>query len=105
MADFVLKVTPAQLETRAKAVESHIKAFENDWKQMTDIIRNSKGYWAGDASTTHQKYFKECEDDVLQIIKRLKEHPRDLLTMAGIYKESENKASQLAKTVPGDVIM
>ena len=38
MADFVLKVTPAQLETRAKAVESHIKAFENDWKQMVRLV-------------------------------------------------------------------
>jgi WXG100 family type VII secretion target len=105
MADFVLKVTPSQLKAKASEITKQINDFENNWNKLSEIVRNSKGYWVGDASNAHQRIFQGCQDDVRMVIKRLKEHPEDLLNMAGIYEESENKASQLAMALPDDVIV
>lgn len=44
------------------------------------------------------------DDDWTYIIKRLKEHPEDLLEMAGVYKEAEKTTTQIANSLPGDVI-
>lgn len=105
MADFMLKVTPQQLKTKAGEIQNQISSFENSWKQITQIVSNSKGYWVGDASNAHQKAFQQCQDDVQHIIKRLKEHPQDLMQMAGVYEEHEKAAASLAAALPGDVIV
>jgi WXG100 family type VII secretion target len=105
MAEFMLRVTPSQLKTKANEIQDQINDFEGSWNRISEIIRNSKGYWVGDASNAHQKAFNDCQTDVLLIIKRLKEHPADLLNMAGIYEDSENKASDLAQALPDNVIV
>ena len=39
-----------------------------------------------------------------KVIKRLKEHPKDLLDMAGLYVKGEDAASKVAAALPADVI-
>ena len=39
-----------------------------------------------------------------KVIKRLKEHPKDLLDMAGLYVKGESAASEIATALPADVI-
>ena len=105
MSDFVLKVTPDQLKSKSTVIENQITSFEKSWEQVMQIINNSKGYWIGDASQTHQKAFKVCQEDVQHIIKRLREHPEDLKRMSGIYEKTENLAVGLAQALPTDVIV
>ena len=45
------------------------------------------------------------DDDIETIVRRLKEHPRDLLEMAGIYVETEESAVQAAESLVQDVIV
>lgn len=104
MSDFMLKVTPEQLKSKAGEIQKQINSFENSWNQITQIIQNSKGYWVGDASNAHQKAYKDCQNDVQRIIKRLKEHPQDLMEMAGVYESSEQTAVSLAQALPADII-
>ena len=51
------------------------------------------------------EYYNDVKDDVETIIRRLKEHPADLLKMAGIYEDSESFAQQIASALPEDVIV
>ena len=52
----------------------------------------------------HQSYLKEVKSDVVTILKRLKEHPTDLLSMANLYDEAEEKANELSRVLPTDII-
>ena len=47
---------------------------------------------------------KDNEEDVQKIIRRLNEHPVDLLKMAGIYEKAEVAAKALANTLSDHVI-
>lgn len=106
MADmFIIKVTPDKLLSGANDITNEINRLESSWKKIGSIITNSKNYWEGDASNMHQKYYKEVQEQVDQILKRLKEHPADLLQMAGLYQEAEKSASAVANSLPMDVIV
>lgn len=100
-----LKVSPDVLKSKSAEIKSQIARFESYWNQMAQIVQNTKGYWVGEASNSHQKQFKDYQEDVKRITKRLKEHPDDLLKMADIYEKTEEKAVQIAQTLPGDVII
>ena len=73
----------------------------NRWKPIT----SSRSYWEGDASEAHQKFYDSFKEDIETIVRRLKEHPRDLLEMAGIYVETEESAVQAAESLVQDVIV
>lgn len=105
MASIHIRVDTNVLKGKANQISNEVKKMEHDWKAIQDTIRSSKSYWQGDASNEHQKYLKEVSDDVAKILKRMKEHPVDLMKMAGVYNASESQASQLAKKLPDDVIV
>lgn len=105
MAGIDLKVSPDTLKTKAQEIQSQISRFESYWNQLNQIVRNTKGYWIGDASNSHQSQMSDYEEDVRRLLLRLKEHPNDLLKMAGIYEKVEETAVKSANTLPGDVII
>jgi WXG100 family type VII secretion target len=100
-----LKVDPATLKAKAQEVQGQINTFEKNWNQMAGIIQKTKGYWVGEASNLHQKHYEEYKEDVEKILKMLKEHPVDLMKMAGVYEEHEAKAVALTQSLSGDVII
>lgn len=105
MAGFQLKVTPDVLKTQAQTIRSEINSVEKQWKNIETLIIRSKGYWEGEASQQHIKFYNEVKDSVNQVIKRLKEHPDDLLKMAGIYDTAEKEAAGLTTSLPDEVII
>lgn len=100
-----LKVTPNVLKTQSEVVSSEVNSLEQTWRELESVIKKTKGYWEGEASSQHMEYYNAVKDDVETIIRRLKEHPVDLLKMAGIYEESELSAKQIASSLPADVIV
>lgn len=99
-----LKVAPNTLKSKANEITTEITAVERQWTQLQETVTRSKSYWEGDASNVHQKYITTIKSDVATLIKRLKEHPKDLLKMAQLYDEVEEKAKQLSSALPKDVI-
>lgn len=104
MADIVLKVSPDTLKEKASNIQNNIKKIETAWIKIENTMHKTRNYWQGDASKLQQKYRIQIDDDWTYIIKRLKEHPEDLLEMAGVYKEAEKTTTQIANSLPGDVI-
>lgn len=105
MAGVTLKVSPKELKAKAAEIQSQIKSFEKNWEQLSRIIKNTKGYWMGEAGEAHQQQFERYAEDVERIVKRLGEHPEDLLKMADIYEDSEKQAIRKAQQLSGDVIV
>ncbi|MDO4555391.1 MAG: WXG100 family type VII secretion target [Lachnospiraceae bacterium] len=105
MAGIQLKVTPDRLKEKSQEITNQINRFESYWKQLSQLVKNSKSYWVGDASNSHQKQLSDYTTDVERIIKRLREHPEELLEMAEIYEEAEEKAQSIASALPDDVII
>lgn len=101
----VLKVKPDVLKTKANSITKSINSIEKELGEIETIILGTKKYWEGDASTTHQKSYKDIKDDVPKVIKRLKEHPTDLLKMANLYDSTETANKTAATKLPSNVIV
>lgn len=99
-----LKVSPEVLKSQASEITKEINTIERQWSNLKSTVQRSKSYWEGDASQTHQKFITQINNDVEKVLRRLKEHPKDLLQMAKLYNEAEEKAKQLAGKLPEDII-
>lgn len=99
-----LKVSTDTLQRKAEEIQEQIVQVEIDLDEYRRIIEIKKNYWKGEASKIHQNYFKSFQEDLPAIIKRLKEHPIDLMKMAGIYQEAETQAMEISMALPEDII-
>ena len=105
MAGFVLRVTPETLEKKAGDISTEIDTIKTAFDKIDEEVRGSKQYWEGDASDAHIKYYNSIKDDLHKTITKLKDNPKKLLTMAGIYKEGENENAAAAQILSADVIL
>lgn len=89
MADIVLRVTPEVLQQKSGEFTDIIKQIKAHLDRVESISAKTKSYWQGDAGNRDRESYASYKDDIQFIIRRLEEHPADLLKMAGIYRETE----------------
>ncbi len=99
-----LKVNPDELKSKAAEIKTSIGTVQTAFNEIEKLVAGSKKYWEGDASDRHQQYYKTFEEDIPKVIKRLKDHPENLLTMANLYESTETKNEQLTHKLPDNVI-
>ncbi|MBO6142553.1 MAG: WXG100 family type VII secretion target [Lachnospira sp.] len=104
-SDLSFTVTPEALYTKSEQVEAAVRSMKNEFDSMKAVINKTASYWIGDAGDTYRKKYSEREPDLETIFARLSEHVTDLNTIAGKYVTAEEKAQQLAETLPADVIV
>ncbi len=104
MADIRLKVTPDELKRKAGELEKQIGNAQRNWNALCEAVHTSRYYWEGEAADRGRNLLDEMTEDVRSVFCRLKEHPSDLLEMAGVYTDAEKKAVTLANSLPADVI-
>lgn len=100
-----LKVTPAILKTKAAEIQTDIRAMENEYKSIQDIISRTTGYWIGVAGDKARREFDSQKEEMQNVLRRLKEHPVDLLIMAGVYEQTERNVLAQNQSLATDVII
>lgn len=102
--NFTLRVTPEELKAVSAQVTPLITRMANDFSKLSDLMNRTAGYWIGDAGETYRKTYKDREAEIQEMIKRLQEHPADLLVMAGVYEQAENANVAASEPLPSDAI-
>lgn len=92
-----IKVKDEALLSAAGTLKDRIREMRASYDKVMEIVQKTGGYWIGAAGDEHRNVFLEQRDDIDQIVKRLSEHPDDLLRIAGIYEEAESRTAE----VPG----
>lgn len=100
-----LKVTPAVLIAKADVVKSKIQRLQESYEGMQSAVNRTDGYWVGEAGDLYRKRYKELGPLMEEIVKRLREHVKDLNQMAGVYTETEAEVKEMAESLPADVIL
>lgn len=100
-----LKVNPEILKTKASEIESDIHSLENDFNSILDVISRTTAYWQGISADKARREFQGQKDDALRIIKRFREYPLDLMTMAGVYEKTESDILSDNNVLNTDVIV
>lgn len=105
MADIRLKVSPDELKRQAAQIEGQIANAEKNWNSLCEAVNASKRYWEGEAADYGRRLLEESKQEILAAFGRLKEHPSNLLEMAGVYIDAETKAAEIAASLPENAIL
>lgn len=99
-----IKVNSAVLNDKAQAVSRQIKTMENCFEQLDTIVNRTGYYWIGEAGDRQRTLYKEQRPQIEEMMRRLKEHPTDLMTIAQNYETVESQVQSMAVELPNDVI-
>lgn len=99
-----VKVTPEVLRDKAQMVTNSITAMERCFDELAGIISRTSYYWIGEAGDQHRKIYNDQKESIAEMMKRLKEHPADLLTISQNYSITENAVQEEANRLPEDAI-
>lgn len=99
-----IKVSTDVLVTKAQEVTQRINSMSNCFDDLETVIGRTSYYWIGEAGDMHRKLYQEQKEDVAEMMKRLKEHPKDLIAIAQNYSEAEKSVTEVANILSGDVI-
>lgn len=98
------KVTPEVLKQQAAEVTARIHATTRLFEDLRQILRNTRGYWIGEAGNLYRQSYEDKQGDLDILFRRLEEHPKDLLRIAGIYEEGERDIMETIATLGGNAI-
>lgn len=101
---YTLKVEQGRLVGKASEISSLIQSVEQEFAGLQSAVNASAGYWTGNAGGAYRKYLENMEPDMQKVLRRLKEHPKDLLQIMGAYTDVETKIATQAAGLPADVI-
>lgn len=105
MADFTFRVKPEELERKSQEFTTLINSINRHFARIEEVSGKTRGYWRGDAGDKDREGYASYQDDINFIVRRLREHPDDLLKMAGIYKQAEQTAkSKSAKLKVNQIV-
>ena len=99
-----IKVDSTVLRDKADAVRKSINLMEEQFMQLEQLVNKTSYYWIGEAGDMHRKTYKDQKQNIEDMLKRLKEHPADLVAIALNYEETEAQLQSLAAELPGDII-
>lgn len=97
-------VSTNALESKAQEVQAQIRILQNAMQEMDSKVQNVCSYWVGNASQEYKKRYDSRSKKASEVFDRLKEHPEDLLKMAGVYKRVEEENKSIINVLSGDVI-
>ena len=99
-----LLVTPEQLTIASNDMTNSLNVMQNCIQDLEQTIRASEGYWRGEPADYFRNLFLAERPALDETMARLKEHPRDLIEIAGNYIDTENLLQSIAEELPSDVI-
>lgn len=102
--DIFIKVKPEVLVDKSQAVSASIRKMANCFDDLERIINRTSYYWIGEAGDMHRRLYQEQRENVDEMMRRLKEHPEDLLTISQNYAQTERAVEAIASELSGDVI-
>jgi len=75
-----------------------------EFDNLNTSISRTKTYWIGEAGDAHRKAYEDQKADIDEILRRLEEHPRDLVSIAQTYTDTELEIEEYISSLPSDLI-
>lgn len=101
----MITVSPEVLVKQAEEVRQLGIDMKKRFYSLQTMVERTKGYWIGDAAELHRKIFDEHKDDIEHMLRRLMEHPDDLLAISENYNMAEKNNLGFVAELDADVIV
>ncbi len=99
-----IKVKTEELVAKASEVTGYIQKTKELFENVLDLVERSNYYWVGAAGDHHRKLFSEEKPNIEEILKRLSEHPDDLLKIADVYDKTEKSTVAANQAISSNLI-
>ncbi|WP_432627717.1 WXG100 family type VII secretion target [Brotaphodocola sp.] len=99
-----LLVTPSALITTSGEFQNCMNQVQTLTGNMMELVNGTASYWKGDAADAYRNKFHQLQDDIEKIHKMIQEHVDDLMDMARVYQDAENKSQQISASLSGSVL-
>ncbi len=100
-----LKVNTDTLISASAQVEGKIRKASAAFAQIEETVKGSRTYWDSDGNSQYLKAYNSKKEEINLALNRFKEHIADLRTIAGVYAEAENAATERNNELNTDVII
>ena len=104
-SDSEIKVPLEVLREKADTAEQRIAGIRNEFSEMEQYVKGMGIYWKGEAAEGFQISYQEKQNDICEILDRLKEQIDDLRKIAGIYQEAEQNAVNTVEELTSDILV
>lgn len=104
MADINIKVTPAELETRATEFRNIMNQTSSLTSDMMKIVIGLSSVWTGSASEEYISQFKGLQKDMDKMAEMINNHVSDLLDTAKRYSSAEKTNISAVGSLPFDAL-
>ena len=99
-----IKVSSEEIIRQADEGDRLVNTMSGRFDEINRYMDATKGHWVGTGGDTHRKLYQSQMDDLADLLRRLREHPKDLREMAGIYVDAEKTNVAAAQMLPTEVI-
>lgn len=100
----IITVTPEQLSSQSGIVRSKLGDMRSRFDELKSLISGTSEYWIGEAGDAHRQKYTARLEKIEEMFSRYTEQVTDLETMAGVYREAEQSAKNLADTLPASTL-
>lgn len=97
-----LVVSPQEMIKKSGEVSNAIVRMEAAYDLIKTMVYNTSQYWEGEAGNSFRNLFQDKQDEMETMLKRLKDHPSNLLKMAGLFTDNEGKLEEENTMLPTD---
>lgn len=99
-----IRVTAEVLISRANDAEQKINSMDSRLQNIQRIVSATRHYWVGEAGDACRRRYENEQQEIRELMKRLKGQPKTLLKIANIYRETEEAATDISSPLPENVI-
>ena len=99
-----VRVNAETLIAQAGEVKSLGNDMKTQFQSLANIVQRMRNYWIGDAGDATRKLYDKQKDQVDVMLRRVLEHPDDLLKISGNYKAAEANNISTAQSLNADII-
>lgn len=100
-----VRVSTQALKQQADEVSRRITSLTARFAELENAVRNTMRYWIGSAGEMHRSVYEAQKDDVEEMLLRLRDHPVNLLKIAGVYDETEARQAERLQALEENVIV
>ncbi len=104
MAGIQVKVKTEVLRSTASEVSSLTRTLQSDFDELQSCVRQTTRYWVGAAGDQYRRDFDAEKQEIGELLALLGKYPTDLLTMAGVYEDTERTNTQSSSALPSDIL-
>lgn len=102
MSGVTIRVSPQEIITKSEEVSSALARMEESYNLMKAMVVGTASYWEGEAGNSFRNMFQDKQDEMETMLNRLKNHTTNLLKMAGLYEENEDKLEEENVVLPAN---